>query len=367
MALLIFYIALALCVSFLCSILESSLLTITPSQVRTAEEQGAKWAGRLKRLKDDIERPLAAILTLNTIAHTMGAAGAGAQYAALYGSGGEAVFAAILTLAILVVTEIIPKTIGARYARALAPFSAWILPIMIKSLAPLVWASRQLTKIITMGRAADIPQHREEILAVASLGQASGQIDSSEVRFMQNMLQLNALKVSDVMTPRTVVFTLSRKTNLQEAADRIREVPFTRIPVYAENKDEIAGFVIKHEVLSLLLDGGKGQHGIESLIRPLPPVLDESTVDRLFHRLISEHHHIMAVVDEYGTFLGLVTLEDVLETIFGFEIVDELDEVPDLQEYARELSRRRAARPGSPPRQRETPNSETTNRETPNR
>ena len=204
-----------------------------------------------------------------------------------------------------------------------------------------------------MGRAADIPQHREEILAVASLGQASGQIDSSEVRFMQNMLQLNALKVSDVMTPRTVVFTLSRKTNLQEAADRIREVPFTRIPVYAENKDEIAGFVIKHEVLSLLLDGGKGQHGIESLIRPLPPVLDESTVDRLFHRLISEHHHIMAVVDEYGTFLGLVTLEDVLETIFGFEIVDELDEVPDLQEYARELSRRRAARTGSPPRPRE--------------
>ncbi|ARU16368.1 CNNM domain-containing protein [Croceicoccus marinus] len=378
MALLIFYIALALCVSFLCSILESSLLTITPSQVRTAEEQGAKWASRVKQLKDDIERPLAAILTLNTIAHTMGAAGAGAQYAALYGGGGEAVFAAILTLAILVVTEIIPKTIGARYARALAPFSAWILPIMIKCLAPLVWASRQLTRIITMGRAADIPQHREEILAVASLGQASGQIDSSEVRFMQNMLQLNALKVSDVMTPRTVVFTLSREVMLEEFARRIREVPFTRIPVYADNADEIAGFVIKHEVLSLLLDGGRGGggadgqgaagqgvagqgvdeqgaggRGIVSLIRPLPRVLDESTVDRLFHRMIAEHHHIMAVVDEYGTFLGLVTLEDVLETIFGFEIVDELDEVPDLQEYARELSRRRAARTGPVARQRE--------------
>ncbi len=344
MALLIFYIALALCVSFLCSILESSLLTITPSQVRTAEGQGAKWAGRLKRLKDDIERPLAAILTLNTIAHTMGAAGAGAQYAALYGGGGEAVFAAFLTLAILVVTEIIPKTIGARYARALAPFSAWILPIMITCLAPLVWASRQLTKIITMGRAADVPQHREEILAVASLGQASGQIDSSEVRFMQNMLQLNALKVSDVMTPRTVVFTLGRDVTLDQFARRIREVPFTRIPVYGDNADEITGFVIKHEVLALLLDGEQGEQGIESLIRPLPRVLDESTVDRLFHRLISERHQIMAVTDEYGTFLGLVTLEDVLETIFGFEIVDELDEVPDLQEYARELSRQRAAK-----------------------
>ncbi len=346
MALLIFYIALALCVSFLCSLLESSLLTITPSQVRTAEEQGAGWAGRVKRLKDDIERPLAAILTLNTIAHTMGAAGAGAQYAALYGGGGEAVFAAFLTLAILVVTEIIPKTIGARYARALAPFSAWILPIMITCLAPLVWASRQLTKIITMGRAQDVPQHREEILAVASLGHASGQIDSSEVRFMKNMLQLGALKVSDVMTPRTVVFTMSRAATLQEAADRIREVPFTRIPVYADTADEITGFVIKHEVLALLLDSGRdgrGEQGIEPLVRPLPRVLDEQGVDRLFHRLISERHHIMAVSDEYGTFLGLVTLEDVLETIFGFEIVDELDEVTDLQEYARELSRRRAA------------------------
>jgi CBS domain containing-hemolysin-like protein len=350
MALLVFYVALALCVSFLCSLLESSLLTITPTQVRTAEEQGAKWAARLKRLKDDIERPLAAILTLNTIAHTMGAAGAGAQYAKLYGNGGEAFFAAFLTLAILVVTEIIPKTLGARYARALAPFSAWILPIMITALGPLVWASRKLTGFITMGRAADSPQHRDELLAVASLGQASGQIDSSEARFMKNMLQLHALKASDVMTPRTVVFTLAQDVPLADFAARIREAPYTRVPVYRDNADNITGFVIKHEVLSSLLNGDSEGDGVNPLIRPLPHVLDETTVDRLFRRMISEHHHIMAVVDEYGTFLGLVTLEDVLETIFGFEIVDELDEVPDLQEYARELSRRRvagAARPSA--------------------
>ena len=343
MALLIFYVALALCVSFLCSLLEASLLTITPAQVRSAEERGANWAAKIKRLKDDIDRPLSAILTLNTIAHTMGAAGAGAQYARLYGAGGEAVFAAVLTLAILVVTEIIPKTFGARYAAALAPFSAWILPILITGLAPLVWASRQITRVIAWGKSVDLPRHREELLAMASLGQASGQIDDSEVRFMKNMLQLHAVKASDVMTPRTVVFSLPLKTSLADFARKIRKVPFTRIPLFNDHTDRICGFVIKHEVLAHLLDDQPQEAELEQLMRPLPGVLDELTVDKLFHRMIAEHHHIMAVIDEYGTFLGLVTLEDVLETIFGFEIVDELDEVPDLQEYARELSRRRAA------------------------
>jgi len=346
MALLVFYVALALCVSFLCSLLESSLLTITPSQVRTAQEQGAGWAKSMKRLKDDIERPLAAILTLNTIAHTMGAAGAGAQYAALYGDGGEAVFAAVLTLAILVVTEIIPKTLGARYALALSPFSAHLLPFLISALAPLVWASRQVTKLITFGKTSHVPQHREELLAVASLGQASGQLDSSEVRFVKNMLQLNAIKTGDVMTPRTVAFCLSLDTSFEEFARAVRESSHTRIPVYRGHVDQITGFVLKSEVLAMMTQDDAADKSLESLVRPLPSVLDEFSVDRLFHRLIAERHHIMAVVDEYGTFLGLVTLEDVLETIFGFEIVDEFDKVADMQAYARELSRKRTASAG---------------------
>jgi CBS domain containing-hemolysin-like protein len=347
--LLIFYVALALCVSFLCSLLEASLLTITPSAVRSAQERGARWAGMLKKLKDDIERPLAAILTLNTIAHTMGAAGAGAQYAKVFGAGTEAVFAAFLTLAVLVVTEIIPKTIGARYAEKLAPFTAWMLPLLITALAPLVWASRQVTRVITGGKPADLPRHREELLALASLGQASGQIEDSEVRFVKNMLQLHGVKASDVMTPRVVVFSLPLQTSLAEFATAVREVPFTRIPVYDEHPDKICGFIIKHEALTSLLESPLGDGGLGGLVRALPSVLDELPVDKLFHRMISQRHHIMAVVDEYGTFLGLVTLEDVLETIFGFEIVDELDKVPDLQEYARELSRRRSTVAGRRP------------------
>ena len=342
MTLLIFYVSLALVVSFVCSLLEASLLTITPSTIRSAEEQGASWAGKLKKLKEDVERPLAAILTLNTVAHTMGAAGAGAQYAKLYGAGSEAIFAALLTVAVLIVTEIIPKTIGARYAARLAPFAAWLLPIMITALAPLVWASRQLTRLITMGKPADLPRHREELLAVASLGQASGQIESSEARFMKNMLQLHAVKTSDVMTPRPVVFSLPLQTALSDFALKIRDVPYTRIPVFDVRPENIRGFVIKHEVLGRLSDDHP-EEDLENLVRPLPAVLDEVPVDKLFHRMISDHHQIMAVVDEYGTFLGVATLEDVLETIFGFDIVDELDQVPNLQEYARELSRRRAA------------------------
>jgi|TARA_R100000501_G_scaffold17911_1_gene34561 CBS domain containing-hemolysin-like protein len=346
MTLLIFYVALALVISFLCSLLEASLLTITPSTIRLAEEKGSAWAPKLKMLKNDVERPLAAILTLNTIAHTMGAAGAGAQYAKLYGAGSEAVFAAILTLAILVITEIIPKTIGARYAGTLAPFTTFVLPILIKALAPLVWASRQLTRLITRGKPADRPRHREELLAIANLGLDSGQIESGEVRFMKNMLQLHAVATSDVMTPRTVVFSIPIRATPADLA-KIREAPHTRIPVFEGQPEKIRGFVIKHEVLGQLSDG-RADEGLENLVRPLPSVLNKLPVDKLFHKMITDRHHIMAVMDEYGTFLGLVTLEDVLETIFGFEIIDELDEVPDLQEYARELSRRRTSNARAP-------------------
>lgn len=348
MTLLIFYVSLALIVSFLCSLLEASLLTITPSTIRSAEDRGARWAVRLRHLKDDVERPLAAILTLNTVAHTMGAAGAGAQYAAIYGAGGEAVFAGALTLAVLVITEIIPKTLGARNAETLAPFTAWLLPILIMVLAPLVWASRQITRAITFGKPAEVPRHREELMAVASLGQASGQLQQDEVRFVRNMLQLHAIKVSDIMTPRTVVFSLPLDTPLHTYADKIKSVPHTRVPVYDAQADNIRGFVIKHDVLGKLT-GDHDEGDIAELMRPLPGVLDEVPVDRLFRRMISEQHQILAVMDEFGTFLGLVTLEDVLETIFGFEIVDELDEVPDLQDYARELARQRASGAGRRP------------------
>lgn len=339
MSLLLFYVALALCVSFLCSILEASLLTITPAAVRSAEQKGAAWAPRMKVLKDDVERPLAAILTLNTVAHTMGAAGAGAQYAKLYGAGSEAVFAALLTVAILVVTEIIPKTIGARYSKNLAPFAARVLPALVTMMAPLVWIFRQLTQLLTRGKPP--PRHREELLALASLGQLSGEIERSEVRVLRNLLQLCEVRASDIMTPRTVVFSAPLGRSAQDLAAKLATEPFTRVPVFGDGSDDITGFVIKHEVLAKA--AADRDSNPEPLVRTLPEVLDEMRVDLLFRQMISQRQHIVAIRDEYGTFVGIVTLEDVLETILGFEIVDELDEVPDLQTYARDLAARRSA------------------------
>lgn len=347
MTLLFTYVAIALAVSFLCSLLEASLLTMTPSAIQSAKGRGAKWAGRLEALKEDVERPLAAILTLNTVAHTMGAAGAGAEYARVFGNGTEAIFAAGLTVAVLIFTEIIPKTIGARYAVALAPFTAWLLPLMIVLLAPLVWFSQQITRLITFGRSPDAPQHREELLAVAHLGKESGQLHQRETQFLHNMLQLDAVTTADIMTPRSVIFSLPMATATADFVHEIDGKPYTRIPVYPENPDDIAGFVIRGEVLMRHIKSPVDT--LEPMLRPMATTLDIVTVDRLFQRFISQHHHIMLVVDEYGSTLGIVTLEDVLETVFGFEIVDEVDKIPDLQQYARDLWLERAKRIGTAP------------------
>ncbi len=200
MTLLFAYIALALGVSFVCSILEASLLTITPAAIESAKRRGARWAGRMEALKSDIDRPLSAILTLNTIAHTMGAAGAGAEYARVYGNAGEAFFAGALTLAILIFTEIIPKTLGARYSLALAGPSSILLNFLIVALRPLVWGSRLITRLITP-RGVQPVAHRDELLALARLGEEAGSLGRRESAFVQNLIQLHAMKAGDIMTP----------------------------------------------------------------------------------------------------------------------------------------------------------------------
>lgn len=342
MTLLIFYVAIALVVSFLCSILESSLLTLTPSTIQAGKSRGEKWAETLERLKKDIDRPLAAILTLNTVAHTMGAAGAGAQYARLYGNATEALFAAALTVAVLIITEIIPKTMGARYAVALAPFTAAILPVLVVALAPLVWFSKQLTKLITLGKPPREAQHRDDLLATAHLGHEAGQLRRRETEFLRNMLHLHAVKASDIMTPRPVMFSLPVAMQSNAFIGAVEEKPYTRIPLYGEMLDDVQGFVIRGEVLMEHVKNGS--FPISKVIRPIETTLNSVPVDQLFQRMVSEGHQIMLVVDEYGSVTGLVTLEDVVETVFGFEIVDEADQIPDLQAYARDLWRQRTER-----------------------
>jgi len=346
MFLLVFYVLLALCVSFLCSIMEATLLSVTPASIEAAKQRRARWGSRMEALKNDIDRPLSAILTLNTIAHTMGAAGAGAEYARLYGNAYEAVFAGLLTLAILVVTEIIPKSLGAHFANQLAGPVSWFLPWLTRLLVPLVWVSRQLTRLITFGRAKPVPRHREELLAVARLGEKAGDVRKREGIILRNLMKLRETRVKDIMTPRAVVFSLPEDTSLGEFAGLVADKPFSRIPVYEGDPDKVTGFVLRTDALLALQQEPHTRATLRSVRRPLEAVFEALEVDRLFERFVRERPQIMLVHDEFGSVAGLVTLEDVVETIFGIEIVDEKDTVADMQSYARRLWKERATRMG---------------------
>ncbi|THU03691.1 DUF21 domain-containing protein [Lampropedia puyangensis] len=349
MTLLIIYVVLALGASFLCSILEASLLTITPAEIQTGKLKGQRWANQYEEYKREIDRPLAAILTLNTVAHTMGAAGAGAQYASVFGNGTEALFAAGLTLAVLILTEIIPKTIGARYAVGVAPFVSRVMPVLMYLLAPLVWFSQQLTKVITFGKAQELPKYRDDLMAVARLGQESGQLQEGETRILNNLLQMHTVRAHDIMTPRLVTFSLPQSMSLGDFVSAIKGKPFSRIPVFESDAADISGFVLKSELLATYIESDDAPKTcLADFARPLVSTPETTPLDRLFKRFIQEHAHIMSVVDEYGRTLGIVTLEDILETIFGIEIVDESDSIADLQAYARSLWQQRAKRMGLP-------------------
>ncbi len=346
MTLLISYILLALGVSFICSLLEATLLTLTPASISSAKQNGIGWATRMEALKTDIDRPLSAILTLNTIAHTMGAAGAGAEYARISGNTGEAIFAGILTLAILIFTEIIPKTIGARFSLQLAGPASVLLVFLIAVLKPLVWGSQQITRLITPKGVADHSVHRDEILAMARLGEESGSLGQRESQFVQNLIQLHAMKAWDIMTPRPVIFALPQSTLLLDFVKLIEDKPFTRIPVYKSNRDEMVGFVIRGEALLAHLKDADDTGTLADVIRPLAVTQEYTPVDALFQRFIAERHQIMLVTDEFGTTVGIISFEDIIETIFGFEIMDEKDKVADLQLHARNLWHERARRMG---------------------
>lgn len=344
MFLLILYVCVALGFSFLCSLLEATLLTITPTQLQSAKSEGKGWAAKLQALKTDIDQPLSAILTLNTIAHTMGATGAGAQYAKVYGDATGGIFAGLLTLAVLVFTEIIPKTLGARYSLQFAPFTAWFLPWLERVLRPVVWLCQSITRLITLGRANDHPRHREELLAVAGMGVEDGSVNAQESRIVRSMLSMNQVDAANIMTPRPVMFVLSEQLPLADFPQEIANQPFSRIPVYAENREHLVGFVLRSEVLLACLE--QPNQTLADLKRSISFVPESIKVDALFDYLTKEHAHIALVQDEFGSSVGLVTLEDVLETLVGVEIVDEQDTVEDLQQLARDLWKKRAASMG---------------------
>jgi CBS domain containing-hemolysin-like protein len=344
MELLVFYVLIALGFSFLCSLLEATLLTVTPIQIQTAKQGGRKWAATMERLKTDIDEPLSAILTLNTIAHTMGATGAGAQYTKEFGDATGGIFAAVLTLAVLLFTEIIPKTLGARYALFFAAPTAWLLPKLQLTLKPIVWVCQQVTRLISFGRSGEAPKHREELIAVARLGEEQGTLNTEEGAVVRNILQLSEIHVRDIMTPRPVMFMMPVETGLREFVSELGRRPFTRVPVYGASGDEVLGFVIRSEALEACLEDDT--KSLRDVMRPLAAVPSVMKVDRLFRELVSEGRHMVLVTNEFGATVGLVTLEDVIETIVGAEIVDETDTVADLQQMARNLWKERASRMG---------------------
>ncbi len=347
MGLLIFYITLALVVSFLCSILEAVLLSVTPSYVASLEQEGKAAGAQLRELKDDVDRPLAAILTLNTAAHTVGATGAGAQATVVFGDAFVGVISAVLTLLILIFSEIIPKTLGAVYWRRLAVYTPRLLRGMIWGTLPFVWLSKGLMKLLSRGE-KEASVSRAEFTAMAELGKEEGIFEEEESRILKNLFRFSSLRVRDIMTPRTVVQALREHQSVEEVVDAHDEFRFSRIPVYTENRDDITGYVLKDEIL---LKAAQEQDDIplSELKRDILVVQEELALTKLFERLLDRLEHIALVVDEYGGTAGIVTMEDVVETLLGLEIVDEVDSTKDMQVLARRQWLRRARRLGIVP------------------
>ena len=349
---LLLFALLSIVVSFLCSIWEAVLLSITPSFVNTELQKGSKLGESLSVFKEDIDRPLSAILTLNTIAHTVGAIGVGSMAGDLYknsepllfGITIEQVIAVVMTLAILFFSEIIPKTIGANSWKSLAPFTVTSLTILQKVLAPLIWVSQWITKSFKKDKEKSVLT-RTDFLALADVGKSSGALEESESSIITNLLGMDTLKVQDVMTPRTVMQIVDEKTSLQDYYDTHQPMRFSRIPIYSDKPDAITGMVLKDDVLTNMLDGNKDDD-LASIKREIKMINQDKTLKELFSFLTEENTHLAIVHDTYGSVTGLVTMEDMLETILGMEIVDESDNVENMQALARKRWEERAKKLG---------------------
>ncbi|MEM6801518.1 MAG: hemolysin family protein [Bacteroidota bacterium] len=337
--------------SFLCSIWEAVLLSVTPSYIKRKEKESPAVGKLLFDLKKDIDKPLSAILTLNTIAHTVGAIGVGAQAGNLYGDtaldlfGGfqisyESIIATLMTLAILFLSEIIPKTIGANSWQSLAPFTARSLNLLLIILKPFVWVSNQITKLLKKDKSKSVFS-KQDFAAMAEVVNESGGITKGDVELIRNVLDYDSLTAEDVMTPRPVMVMAEENGSVKDFYEAHKKLVFSRIPLFKESKDAVTGFVLKNELLTALLEG-KGNDALATLKREVSVVPEDMSLREVFRTLNGKRGHMAVVADEYGAITGLVTLEDVIETLFGLEIMDETDSVSDLQSFARKKWEERA-------------------------
>ncbi|MDD9900824.1 MAG: hemolysin family protein [Alphaproteobacteria bacterium] len=340
MTLLLFYFLLAIGVSFFCSVAEAVLLSVRPSYTKALERTDKKSAAVLNRLQNNLDRPLAAILAANTVAHTVGAAGVGAQASVLFGSESLGITSGVLTFFILVFSEIIPKTLGATYWQSLAPLFGRLIWGLTLFLLPVVWLSEKLTRLLSRTGASAFTFSRDEITAMAEIGAKEGVLDTKDYKIVANLMKLHKISVRSIMTPRAVVFSVQQDMAVQAFFTQYSEKPFSRILMYETTPDQVTGYVLKTDML-MAQARDEFDTRLSEMRRDVRILPDTLTVSDVFDRLLHERSHMAILVNEYGTLQGLVTLEDVVETLIGFEIIDEQDTVEDMQAHAQKLWRAR--------------------------
>ena len=339
---LIAYLFLAIFVSFLCSIMESVLLSTPKSFLIVKQDKGHNWAKSFIDLKSNIDKPLSAILSLNTIAHTIGAAGVGAQAVKVFGEAYFGIISAVLTFLILIFTEIIPKTIGVTYWKNLAKVSYFTIKSMIFITYPLIILSSAITKVFSKQKNEQTTS-REEIAALASIGTDEGLFSDKENLIIQNIIKLKNVRVTEIMTPRVVVVVADENLTLHDFLKNKAYLKFSRIPVYSETDENISGFVLRQEVFEKLAEG-KQNLKLKKIKREILFVPNTMELFSLWEKMLKKKEHIVLIVDEYGGLDGIVTMEDIIETLLGLEIVDEKDTITDMRKFAKERWKARQAK-----------------------
>ena len=340
MTLLFLYLFLALFFSTLCSILEATVLSSTPSYIESMDKNSysQKSIDLVKEMKGDIDKSISAILTLNTFAHTMGAAGVGAQAAIVFGEQWQSLVAFILTLLVLYITEIYPKTYAALYWKRFLVPTAYTISFLIKVTYPFIWLGAKITNYIQKNKKEEANFSKDEIMALVNLSEKEGSIHSKESDFIENLFKLKSIKAKDIMTPRSVVFALEKNTSIKDAVKYDKTDVYSRIPVYDTVVDNILGVVFNKTILSERVKKSKKKK-LEDIMLPVYKVSENLPISILLDMFLRRKSHLFIVQDSYGQTSGVVTLEDALETLLGVEIVDEMDLVTDMQEFAKTKSK----------------------------
>lgn len=334
MGLLLLYLFGTMAISFLCSVLEATLMSTPISYITLREEEGYKPASQFKKFKTESSRPIAAILSLNTIANTIGAAGVGRQATILFGSVWFGVITAVVTVLILVFSEIIPKTIGTSYWKKLMGFATAALKVLVFIMFPIVFLVEKLTKLIAP-KDAEVSVSRDELAAMAGVAEEEGDLEQDESTIIQNLINMDEVTASDVMTPRVVSAIAPESMTLREFHHDERYQHHSRIPVYSDNDEYITGYILRMEALQLMADD-KFDRTLGSIKRDIPSFPEDKPLDEIWDEMLAKDEQIAVVINEYGSFQGILTLEDVIETLLGSEIVDEQDTVRDMQQLARD-------------------------------